>query len=231
MKRPVKTILIIVVSLIAVCVASSATISGKSPSGIDVSHHQGTIDWGKVAKTKGLEYVYIKASEGKTFTDPMYKKNIAAAKKAGLRVGAYHFYSEASDITAQFNHFKSLYPKESADLIPMLDIEPKGKVNAVRMKKIREDVKTFQNLCVQYYGKKPMLYIAPLLAGKTWLASLIDAETKLYIGHPYPRSPRLQGGRHYTIWQYSYSGKIDGIKGSVDLSLFNSPSCIHDIEL
>ena len=217
--------------ILSILCVLSLSCRAQDISGIDVSHHQGTIDWEKVAKTPGLKYAYIKASEGVSFTDPKFKQNIAAAKKAGLRVGAYHFYSEKSDITAQFNHFKSLYPKDHADLLPMLDIEPKGKVDAARMKKIRKDVKTFQKLCRDYYGKEPMLYISPLLAEKTWLASLIGDDTKLYIGHPYARAPRLQGGKRYTIWQYTYKGKVDGVKGHADLGRFRKGCGLDDITL
>src|SRR6476660_2447595 len=60
--------------------------------GIDVSHHQGEIDWPRVA-SDGVRFAYIKASEGGTVPDHRFRENWVEAKKAGLRRGAYHFFT------------------------------------------------------------------------------------------------------------------------------------------
>ena len=203
----------------------------NNPVGIDVSHHQGEIKWEEVAKTRGLKYVYIKASEGASYTDDMFKTNIKNAKNAGLLVGAYHFYSEKSDIVSQFEHFKSLYPKDCADLIPMLDVEPRGKVDSKRIRNIRNDIKVFQKLCLEYYGCEAMLYIEPLLTERGWLAQLIDGNTILCIGHPYKKAPKLHGKAKYTIWQFTYSGRINGIRGGVDMHKLNSGVTVDNIRI
>ena len=54
--------------------------------GIDVSKYQGTINWTKVAKDSTIRFVYVKATEGTSIQDPMYRTNITKAKKAGLLV-------------------------------------------------------------------------------------------------------------------------------------------------
>ena len=202
----------------------------NSSTGIDVSHHQGKINW-KEVRNSGVTYVYLKASEGSTYTDPNFNSNLKEAQEHGILVGAYHFYSERSDIEKQFEHFKKLYPKNKANLIPMLDIEPRGKSDAKRIKKIRNDVKKFQSLCLKYYGVEPMLYIEPLLTKDEWLSQVIKENTKLCIGHPYKTAPKLHGKADYTIWQYTYSGKVNGISGSVDKHRFNKDASINDILL
>ena len=58
--------------------------------GIDVSAHQRAIDWQAVA-ADGIEFAYVKATEGGDFTDRRFADNWAAADAAGLDRGAYHF--------------------------------------------------------------------------------------------------------------------------------------------
>ncbi|MCH8331531.1 MAG: lysozyme, partial [Bacteroidetes bacterium] len=58
--------------------------------GIDISHHQGEIDWGQI--TEPLDFVFIKATEGQNFNDTRFKDNWGNARKHGYKVGAYHFY-------------------------------------------------------------------------------------------------------------------------------------------
>lgn len=223
-----KKVLITILFAIALSCANTIT---KAPVGIDVSHHQGDINWKKVSSTNGLKYVYIKASEGSTYIDPKYKKNIKKAKEAGLLVGAYHFYSEKSSIEKQFNHFKSLYPKRSGNLLPMLDVEPRGKVSRKRMRSIRNDVMTFQRLCKEYYGQEAVLYIEPMLTENGWLGQLIQDDTKLCIGHPYTKAPMLANKRKYTIWQFTYSGRVSGITGGVDMHRLNKGVGLDDLKI
>src|SRR5690349_7236247 len=60
--------------------------------GVDVSAHQGTIDWPTVA-ADGVSAAYLKATEGATFRDPAFAHNWQQARAAGLQVGAYHFFT------------------------------------------------------------------------------------------------------------------------------------------
>lgn len=59
--------------------------------GIDVSRYQGNIDWAKV-KASGITFVFIKATEGRTYVDPNFEKNVTGALAAGMMVGTYHFF-------------------------------------------------------------------------------------------------------------------------------------------
>jgi lysozyme len=62
---------------------------------VDVSHHQGHIDWEAVAHDQ-ITYAYMRATEGETVVDAEFDKNWAAAAAAGIKRGAYHFFSLCS---------------------------------------------------------------------------------------------------------------------------------------
>ena len=66
--------------------------------GIDVSHYQGDIDWASIEK-QGIDFAYIKATEGSSYVDEYYETNRNKAEEAGMRIGFYHFFSfESSGI-------------------------------------------------------------------------------------------------------------------------------------
>ncbi|MCW5953083.1 MAG: lysozyme, partial [Propionibacteriaceae bacterium] len=60
--------------------------------GVDVSRYQGEIDW-PVLAAQGIEFAFIKATEGSSYVDPRFAANLEGASAAGLRAGAYHFFS------------------------------------------------------------------------------------------------------------------------------------------
>jgi len=90
--------------------------------GVDVSHHQGHIDWARVAREPHLAFAYIKASEGSDWTDSRFRDNASSARAAGLRVGAYHFFGFCSSGREQAAHFLSVTSAERGD--PLCD--PRG---------------------------------------------------------------------------------------------------------
>lgn len=132
-----------------------ATLLGYELNGIDVSHHNGRIDWQRVAQDKRIEFVYIKASEGATYRDPLHKKNRAQARKAGIKVGAYHFYHEDVKPQLQFINFRAAVGSDWGDLIPVVDFED----IAGSADQIRQDLQTFCSLIEKSCGKKPMIYV------------------------------------------------------------------------
>lgn len=81
------------------------SLHAQNYHGIDVSHHQHKIDWSQVAKDD-VDFVYIKATEGATWTDPKFKTLLEGAKKENILVGAYHFITTSTEASAQkdFNY-------------------------------------------------------------------------------------------------------------------------------
>ncbi len=109
---------------------------GKLPDnysihGIDVSHHQGTIDWDKVATATiaddaRVEFVFIKATEGKSHLDRNFQRNFRKAGQYGLIRGAYHYFSPNVSGDRQARYFMDNVQLEEGDLPPVLDIEEIG---------------------------------------------------------------------------------------------------------
>jgi len=90
--------------------------------GIDISNHNGNINFNKV-KVDGVEAVYIKATEGTTYKDSYLDTNYSNAHYAGLKTGFYHFLVGTSSPETQATNFYNAIKDKSSDLIPMLDIE------------------------------------------------------------------------------------------------------------
>ncbi|THU78877.1 glycoside hydrolase [Dendrothele bispora CBS 962.96] len=98
----------------------------SGPKGIDVSHFQGSVNWNTIVNN-GVKFVFIKATEGTTFTDPNFSNNYVGATNAGLTRGAYHFaHPDASSGATQANFFLAHGGGWTADGITLpgaLDIE------------------------------------------------------------------------------------------------------------
>ena len=197
----------------------------KDSVGIDVARYQGDIDWQTVSKEKIL-FVYIKATEGKTYTDPKFHQNIEGAQKAGLKVGAYHFFRMTSGAREQFNHFYSQVGKYKLDLIPMIDVE---KDDGKPKSQLQDSLDVFIKLVTQKYGKKPMIY-GTQRSYNTYCAPKYN-NLHLYIGRYGSNAPEIIGKGSYTIWQYSEHGKINGIPKAVDLCRFRKVYGVKDIKL
>ena len=183
-----------------------------------MSKFQGTIDWKKVAKTKKIKFVYIRATEGTSIKDPYYKSNIDSASKAGLLVGSYHVYSSKTNAYSQFANFKSVVSKKKQDLIPVLDIEGhhSGRLDMARVNKLLE-------LMEKEYGTKPMIYTSEKVY-KEHFSGKRYCSYHIFIAN-YHGTPTVR----YTLWQHTEKGRISGIKGNVDLSKFHKKHSLYDI--
>jgi GH25 family lysozyme M1 (1,4-beta-N-acetylmuramidase) len=126
--------------------SAPAPKGGKFLQGIDVSHHNGNIDYAKV-RASGNRFVFIKATQDNDFIDPMFPTNLARARAAGLAAGAYHFFDYTLDGTVQADHF--LDRVEAAGgiddaLPPVVDVEcwaPIGSsIHAVSTARLRDFV-------------------------------------------------------------------------------------------
>jgi len=105
---------------------AAPTVGTRKVRGMDVSHWQGSIDWPAV-RAQGGRFVYIKATEGKSFTDPKFSSNSSGSAASGLFHGAYHFaLPDRSTGKTQADYLIDHGGGWSADgrtLPPMLDIE------------------------------------------------------------------------------------------------------------
>jgi GH25 family lysozyme M1 (1,4-beta-N-acetylmuramidase) len=137
--------------------------------GIDVSTHQGTIDWDEVAGA-GLSFAIIKATQGRSeataglrnFTDSKFKRNITEAPRTGLRVGVYHYLTAQTvgEAMEEAEYFLSVITpyKLLINLWAVVDVEskylPKDKTLLTQI------VNTFCSR-VTSAGLRPMVYTNP----------------------------------------------------------------------
>jgi GH25 family lysozyme M1 (1,4-beta-N-acetylmuramidase) len=187
--------------------------------GIDVSRHQGNIDWNAV-KASGINFAFMKATEGVDYTDPNYTTNAQGASAAGINIGAYHFLragdvqKQASQFIDALKPFQWNYPivvdVEHAELVPL------GK-NA-----ITDMVVQFCE-AIKAAGYIPMIYANP-----NWCSNYLDMSRlsgyDLWLAHYNVDSP--SSNYPYTVWQYTSTGSVPGIGGNVDLnfSYINYPA-------
>ena len=97
--------------------------------GIDVSHHQGNIDWPRVAASGQVDFAWLKATQGVSHTDRRFKENWDNARSASLKVGAYHYYSMCRGGAAQAAHFIETVPRVDGALPPAVDVEADERCN------------------------------------------------------------------------------------------------------
>lgn len=192
---------------------SNYYLSRRYLEGIDVSHYQGAINWKAVAATGEICYAYVKATEGESLVDRMYRRNIVEARKAGLKVGSYHFYRPNVSWKKQVaNMTKNVRAKEQ-DLVPIVDIEVRGRVSD---EKFIRDLKQFIHAIEKHYGCKPLLYTYHNFYNKYLMSHFYGYDWM--IARYREDAPTLNDGEDYIMWQYTASGSINGVSGDVDRS-------------
>lgn len=191
--------------------------SQNKAAGVDVSHYQGNVDWNAV-KAAGVSFAFAKATESTTYVDSQFKTNWQGMKAAGLLRGAYHFFQAGSDAAAQAQNFiKTVGSLEAMDLPPVLDIESAGSASN---SSIVTGVQTWLNTVEQGLGRKPMIYTN----ASFWNAHLNNqfGGYPLWIAHYDVASPKIPTGwTEWNFWQYSQTGKVQGISGNVDTDWYN----------
>lgn len=180
--------------------------------GIDVSNHQGHIDWQPVAGDN-IDFAYIKATEGATFTDRSFATNWRSAGRAGVLRGAYHFFTLCRSGRKQAEHFLQVAPPDASALSPAADFELAGNCRdrpAPAVVDARVDAFLRR---VERAWKRPVL----LYVGGDWAAH--------YQRPGRPDSPRWvvrRRGRpdvEWTVWQQQRLARVDGVSGRVDLDV------------
>lgn len=99
--------------------------------GLDFSHHNGRLDWGKLKdarKSHNINFMIFKATEGNTFKDSYYTKNIHNARKYGYICGAYHFFIPWIPSVLQAHNYISHAKLQKGDLPPIVDVEREAMV-------------------------------------------------------------------------------------------------------
>ena len=191
---------------------------GYNIYGVDISHHQGKIDWETFAKENPKEhpisFIYMKACEGSDHKDTQFDTNWTNAKKHGFTRGAYHYFSTYSTGLEQATMFTGTVKLEKGDLPPVIDVEEKPENKALFI----QELKIFITKIEEYYGVKPIIY-----SGKKYMSRYLNDRFfdnyPTWIAHYYVDS--LEVNQEWTLWQCSDRGRIPGISKNVDINLFN----------
>lgn len=188
--------------------------------GIDVSRYQDNIDWRR-ARSAGVNFVYVKATEGGDYADPAFRKHWAGAAAAGIPRGAYHYYYFCRSGVEQAAWFIANVPRGHGTLPPVIDLEwTSSRTCRYRPPpaEVRAEALSFMNALQQYYGHRPIVYTTVdfyrdndlgKLPAEFWLRSVADHPRNIY------------PGQRWTFWQYSGTGSVPGIRGNVDLNTFS----------
>jgi len=188
--------------------------------GVDVSHHQGTIDWAAVSAEPHIGFAYIKASEGGDFADPLFARNWREARRAGLKVGAYHFFTFCRPAAEQASHFLSLVPRDADALPPALDLEFGGNCRVVpEPAALVRELTTWLDAVEKALGRRPVVYVT----GEAYRAYL----RRSGLQHPLwirdvVTEPDLGPDAPWAFWQFHNRGRVSGIDRPVDLDVFRS---------
>lgn len=182
-------------------------------TGIDISAHNGTINFEEVAGD-GVDFVMIKATEGATFKDRAFPDNVRRARKAGLKVGAYHFFRFDRPGHMQALNLLNSIRGRNLDLPLAIDVEewtnPGNESDQAVLGRLWEMtdylesrgypliIYTNKDGMARFFGRRPRN--VPL-----WLCSFSEPDT----GYP------------WTLWQHTHRGKVQGVDGLVDLNTFN----------
>lgn len=194
---------------------------GYSIHGLDISHHQGLVDWDVLKKYRQgatpypIHFVFMKATEGGDLTDSRFRENFAHAWRCGFLRGAYHFFTPGTDAGKQADFFIRTVKLEVGDLPPVLDIEVRGKKT---VEQFQADALLWLRKVEAHYGVKPILYTSYKFKEKYLNHPHFDAYP-YWIAHYYVDSLRYRGA--WRFWQHTDVARVDGIDEAVDLNVFN----------
>ncbi len=198
-----------------------------SHKGIDVSKHQGTIDWQMVAQD-GVEFAFIRVGfrgyeTGKLVEDEFFEANITGAIAAGIKVGVY-FYSQAVDETEVREEAEFVLEKIAPykiDCPVVFDVEKaagNGRMNGIT---VEERTGLTQLFCtiIENAGYRPMIYYNMEMGALMLGLEALEDYDKWFAAY----SDRFYYPYAYKIWQYSQNGTVQGINGDVDLNISFGP--------
>ena len=180
--------------------------------GIDVSHHQGVIHWSDLPE-QGVDFAYIKATEGGDHRDRLFERNWAMARQEGIARGAYHFFTLCRSGAEQAANFIAAVPAEADALPPAVDLEYLGNCSArLSADAFHRELADYMNRVEAHYRKPVLLYLTEEFDQAYQVSARVDRPLWL-------RSLVFEpdfGARPWRIWQASNFRRLRGIRGRVD---------------
>ena len=192
---------------------------GYAVHGIDVSHHQGDIDWERLSALQEAEipirFVFVKATEGGDHVDRRFDENFAAAREHGFIRGAYHFYNPATDPIVQADFFISHVTLEKGDLPPVIDVEKVP--SRSEQQTFYAQLSLFLYRLEAHYGVRPVIYTF-LKYRERYLDYPEFNRYPLWIAHYHVPQPAYEG--EWVFWQHTDRAVLPGIDEKNDLNIF-----------
>lgn len=189
---------------------------GFSSFGIDISHHQGEINWDELLYEEKfdtiIQFVYCKATEGSTHLDTKWEENRKKLNNSGIPNGAYHFFVTKDEPLPQVAHFLNYWKKREVDLPPVLDVETEG----ISDNDLRKKMEIWLKEVEKKTGMRPIIYTSFNFFDTKFKNFFPDY--KFWIA-AYSRKPDCINDPRILHWQYSESGILPGIDEQVDFNV------------
>lgn len=188
--------------------------------GVDVSSYQGEIDW-SILSQQDIDFAFIKATEGSSYTDEYFYKNWDMAAQTELRVGAYHFFSFESTGKAQAENFCNAVTPTENMLPPVVDAEPYGEYDLNNSDKaaITKELTDWLIIVEKKYGVCPIIYTTEQYYNE-WIGEAFP-QYDIWIRSVYGKPAKDIG---WKFWQYSNRIRLKGYNGEekyIDMNLFS----------
>lgn len=193
---------------------------GYSIHGIDISHHQGTIDWEELSDAElggsPVTFIMMKGTEGQGLLDDCFNDNFYQAGQWRYIRGVYHFFTPKEGTgRKQAQYYLHQVHLGDGDLPPILDVEKAGNLTKAQ---IRREVKAWLDACEEAYGCPPIIYTYYKFK-EQYLNGEEFERYPYWIAHYYVKKLEYKGT--WKFWQHTDCGKLPGIKGNVDLNIYN----------
>ncbi len=191
--------------------------------GIDAARFQTSVNW-FTARANGVNFAFIKATEGGDLLDAKFKDHWRGAHQAGMWRGAYHFYYFCTSPEVQAQWFIRNVPRTRGALPPVLDMEwnpfsPTCAHIRPPATEVRAQMRAWLKIVGAHYGQRPIIYTTPKFYAENGLSAFKGYDFWLRTTAKTPRE--AYPGQPLTFWQYSATGLISGIQGEVDLNTFS----------
>ncbi len=201
--------------------------SGRQPStypvrGMDAARFQSFVDWDR-ARAAGIEFAFLKATEGGDLLDPKFEDHWKKSRRAGIHRGAYHFYYFCTSPEVQARFFIRTVPRITGSLPPVLDMEWNPFSPTCQRRPdaatIRAEMQTWLDIVQAHYVQRPIIYTTPgffedaeldkLRGYEFWLRTTARTPAEAYPGQP------------WRFWQYTATGTLPNTPGDIDINAFN----------
>ncbi len=208
---------LIFLTLLLVVACNSPSKKKYPVYGIDVSHHQGKIDWDSI-EAQGISFAYLKATEGQSHKDTKFVEYWATTTGRSFKKGAYHFFSFCKDGASQAQNYIESVSLVPGDLPPAIDLEYAGNCKkGFETPKLIAEIRTYLNIIQEHYSTAPVIYTTNRFYKEIVFEYFKDQN--IWIRNTY-FNPSFSNRKKWLFWQYNV-GPFPGITGDVDQNVFN----------